>query len=131
MTSYLTQTIFLLSILCFISCEKDKKDTPPDYEITACFTTTGSNFLVNEAVTFTNCSENGSHYWWSFDDQDYSSSKEENPVFTYTKAGTYTVNLVASYKEIVDYNGDMIIDDNDNLTEPIGYASQTITIVEN
>lgn len=44
-------------------------------------------------VTFTNSSANSSSYIWDFGDGE--TSTEENPVYTYAEAGSYTVKLTA------------------------------------
>lgn len=48
------------------------------------------------AVQFTNTSEEGSSYLWSFGDADNSTSTDENPIFIFPSEGTYTVSLTAS-----------------------------------
>ncbi len=48
-------------------------------------------------VSFTSLDTNGVTSWaWDFDNDGNIDSDEENPVFTYTKAGTYTVKLTTS-----------------------------------
>ncbi len=48
-------------------------------------------------VQFTDLSENFPTEWlWDFGDGNYTNSTEQNPVHTYTEAGTYNVNLTAT-----------------------------------
>jgi len=49
----------------------------------------------NLAATFTNTSTNATTYLWDFGDNT-GTSTEANPLYTYTQAGTYTVQLTAS-----------------------------------
>ena len=49
----------------------------------------------NLAATFTNTSSNATSYVWDFGDNT-GTSTEANPSYTYTQAGTYTVQLTAS-----------------------------------
>ncbi|MCC6459664.1 MAG: PKD domain-containing protein [Saprospiraceae bacterium] len=52
----------------------------------------GFSYLADQTtVSFTNTSQNGDFYSWSFGDN--SSSSEANPVHTYSAPGTYTVSL--------------------------------------
>lgn len=72
----------------------DNNDGNKDEKITADF-----DYSVNKAtgaVTFTNKSTGADAYEWSFGDDQDGFSIEKDPVYTYSKPGTYKVNLVAS-----------------------------------
>lgn len=65
----------------------------------------GTEYEVGEPITFTDNSTptKGTtivSYLWEFGDADKSTSTEQNPVFTYTKDGTFTVKLT-----VTDSNG--------------------------
>lgn len=70
-------------------CKKDKGEDDPIASFQ--FEADATDFLQ---VTFTNYSQNASTYAWDFGDGN--TSTEENPVHTYSQAGTYTVKLTAS-----------------------------------
>jgi len=59
--------------------------------------TTAKNGLE---VTFTSSSINAHHFSWSFGDG--ATSTEENPVYTYSTLGTYTVELITEYCGLYD-----------------------------
>ncbi len=59
----------------------------------ASFSTDKTSVEVEQTVTFTNTSENGSKYLWDFGDG--STSEEESPSHTYQNVGNYTVKLTA------------------------------------
>lgn len=54
------------------------------------------NLVALTPVQFTNASKGATTFLWSFGNEAESTSTEENPTFTYLKAGTYTVTLEAS-----------------------------------
>ncbi len=59
------------------------------------------SFSGNEyTVDFTNNSANATSYQWDFGDG--STSSENNPIHTYSTAGTYTVSLTANYLNCSD-----------------------------
>lgn len=92
MKTLLTNTKFILLLLFvipFIGCEDDDTEILP--EIAAAFTFTQNN--NTGTVTFLNISDEAKNYDWDFGDG--TSSKEINPIKTYTN-GTYTVTLKAS-----------------------------------
>lgn len=74
-----------------VSCGEDGETTPPP---SASFT-----FEVDAEdglkVAFTNASNDGVTFAWDFGDGS-GTSAEENPTYTYTEAGTYTVKLTAT-----------------------------------
>lgn len=53
------------------------------------------NLFTNTPVEFTNSSIGATSYLWEFGDAENSTSDEENPTFTYSAGGTYTVTLTA------------------------------------
>lgn len=55
-----------------------------------------AHLVTNTPVQFTNTSEGATSYEWSFGDAGNATSTEENPTFTYTTAGDYTVSLTIS-----------------------------------
>lgn len=55
-----------------------------------------SELVALTAVQFTNTSQGGDSYLWSFGDPGNSTSTEENPTFTYLSPGTYTVSLTVT-----------------------------------
>jgi len=66
----------------------------------AAFTVAGQDNLVAlTPVEFTNASKGATSYLWSFGNEANSTSTDENPKFTYLKAGTYTVTLKATSAE--------------------------------
>ncbi|MBX2963060.1 MAG: PKD domain-containing protein [Cyclobacteriaceae bacterium] len=82
-------TALAVTFLAF-SCSDD--DVPPAEPIASFqFEIDADDF---KKVTFTNFSQNASTYSWNFGDGN--SSTQENPVHTYTGAGTYTVLLTAT-----------------------------------
>ncbi len=95
--TYETSNVFLVSLVSTGS----GGSTISNMEITV---TPAASFLVeNEddliatiAVQFTNTSLSAESYSWSFGDADNSISTEENPMFAFPSAGTFTVSLTAS-----------------------------------
>lgn len=65
---------------------------PPDP--IADFSFSGNQQMYSE-ITFTNESQHADTYHWDFGDGD--TSTDENPTNTYTTAGTFTIQLIASY----------------------------------
>lgn len=66
----------------------------------ASFTASKTLAAPGETITFTNTSSsNAESFDWTFEGGDITSSTEENPQVTYSKAGTYNVTLVAKNKE--------------------------------
>ncbi|NEN23202.1 PKD domain-containing protein [Cryomorpha ignava] len=57
------------------------------------------NLLSNTPIQFTNTSEGATSYLWEFGDAQNSTSTEENPTFSYSTGGTYTVTLTATSAE--------------------------------
>jgi len=77
-------------LLAFLGCSDDDLERLP--QVVSSFT-----YTVNEdtgTVTFVNVSEGARTYVWDFGDG--TTSKEIDPIKTYSDSGTYTVSLVAS-----------------------------------
>lgn len=85
------------------------------------------NLTALTPIQFTNTSKGATSYLWSFGNEAASTSTDENPTFTYLKAGSYKVTLTATSPEgstttertivvkaatseiyFVEYNNDMI-----------------------
>jgi PKD repeat protein len=82
------QLILIGILLVFSSCQK---------EPTANFTFTNNNLEVNETIHFNNTSTDAVSYEWEFGDGGTSSA--ENPSYSYSKPGTFTVTLTALSKK--------------------------------
>lgn len=82
--------VFLLCPLALVvglsGCEKE--------QASACFTTSTTNPTVNQAVSFTNCSDNADEYEWNFGDGGTATGSAASHI--YSLAGNYTVTLTAS-----------------------------------
>lgn len=61
---------------------------------TPVFSNSGITCAVPITVSFTNSSQNAASFYWQFGDGD--TSTQASPSHTYTLAGTYTVNMVAT-----------------------------------
>jgi PKD repeat protein len=70
-----------------MGCEKD--EPLPE----ASFSISKTTAKVNEEISFINQSKNATEYIWDFGDETYSTY--QNPIHTYSKSGTYSVNLMA------------------------------------
>lgn len=57
------------------------------------------NLQTNTPIQFTNTSLGADSYLWEFGDADNSTSTDENPTFSYSNPGTYTVTLTATSEE--------------------------------
>ncbi|MBI9067435.1 MAG: PKD domain-containing protein [Salinivirgaceae bacterium] len=66
----------------------------------ACFTMAPNPAEVYETITFTNCSQNATSYYWIFGDG--GTSTETAPNHTYTEEGSYSVSLTAINGENTD-----------------------------
>ena len=101
--------LYLMSVLVFcllaVSCGDD--DTIYNTAARASFSISeaGDGYEINKPISFTDTStpETGSSiksYLWEFGDESNSTSTEQNPSFTYTKEGVYTVAMT-----IIDNHG--------------------------
>ncbi|MDK2830431.1 MAG: hypothetical protein PWQ75_183 [Methanolobus sp.] len=65
-------------------------------EVIADFTANITSGKVPLTVKFTDKSTNATSWQWDFDGDNSIDSTEQNPVYTYQSAGTYTVKLISS-----------------------------------
>ena len=82
--------MFVLSLITFVSCNDEDSIEPPLANFTAQVSAT--NTLM---VATTNTSENADSYVWDFGDG-AGASTEENPTYTYTEGGSYSIKLIAT-----------------------------------
>lgn len=102
--------IHALMMSVLISCDDDEDTPDPSSDGAAA----GFTFSANELeVTFTNTSTNADSYSWDFGDG--SNSTEENPVHTFSEAGTYSVALTATYGDSSDVATQSVTVDQDPL----------------
>ena len=73
------------------------EEAPPSADPVADFVYSPAPAKIGEPVQFQNLSENVVSYAWEFGDG--GTSTEENPVYTYNEAGTYTVKLTATSED--------------------------------
>lgn len=78
--------LITLALIGFTSCQKPATST---------FTYSPSSPKVGQAVQFTYTGSGGNTFLWSFGDGS-NGSGSQNPVWTYTTAGTYSVTLTAT-----------------------------------
>jgi len=94
--------LLLISALAFYTgCSKDE-DNP-----TACFTLSKTSAIENETLTFTNCSQNATAYYWEFGDGETSTKSVIEKA--YTLPGTYEVKLTVWKGKTTDSNTETII----------------------
>jgi PKD repeat protein len=85
----------------FSSCKKDEDDPTPPASVVADFTMSpAADLTTGVAITFTNISiipesAGTATYAWDFGDGT-GTSTEENPVYTYSSAGNFTIKLTIS-----------------------------------
>jgi PKD repeat protein len=84
-------TVFILS-----NCIKPEETVEP----VACFEVSKENAVINESISFTNCSQNSESYIWNFGDG--TTSTDNDPTHTYSEAGSFTINLLAESDENYD-----------------------------
>ncbi len=117
----LLMSFILLAV--FTACNNDDGDVN---ELIASFQAEVStdNFAT---INFTNFSQNATSYSWDFGDE-VGTSEEENPSYTFSAAGTYTVTLIASNEagETSSFSDDIdVIDPDEALTLLAGTTSKT------
>jgi hypothetical protein len=84
-------------------------DDPEELKVAAaCFELPAGTVIMGDMIQLVNCSENATHFFWDFGDDEFSAAK--NPTHTYYKAGSYTIKLLAGE----DLNADGVLDQNDN-----------------
>ena len=102
---------FLLTLIVMFGCKKDTynfNDLPPT--VKGFFSTSATSFDMDQAIQFTNGSEDAETYSWDFGDG--TKSTEKDPVKTYATAGTFTVSLKAIGKGGTgNYSSDLTIID--------------------
>jgi len=84
---------FLIPAMVMLTFSACIVDRPYHEDVNACFTVSGSDHYVNEAVYFVNCSQYAYSYEWDFGDG--FGSNQRNPIHTYTEQGNYQVTMTA------------------------------------
>ena len=126
---------FIISLLTIlnIGCKTEEEAPPPiaDFEYT---------IISGGKVQFQNKSENADVFAWEFGDEDNSASYEENPKFTYLKAGTYDVfvklyagngytgvnNTITKKVSLIDVPPSIIIDGIFDDWKDVSYVSNVV-----
>ncbi len=85
----------MLLIFLTAACEKDEDEMP-----IACFSAETEAFFENTTISFTNCSENATAYYWEFGDGN--TSIDFHTEHVYQEAGTYIVTLAVFNGEDMD-----------------------------
>lgn len=103
----------LIALIAMAGCKKSKynfDDLPP--AVKSFFTITNTELNINEAIQFSNKSEDAESYSWDFGDG--TTSTDMNPSKTYSNPGNYTVKLKAVGKGGTgNYSADLAIIDPD------------------
>ncbi len=95
---------FYLAIIIFTSCSI-LDSSGDDIDIQACFfwdaplnsnSSTWEGPVVNQEITFRDCSNQGEQFIWDFGDGN--TATNQSPRHTYTSIGSYTVKLTVMYK---------------------------------
>ncbi|WP_430815764.1 basic secretory protein-like protein [Carboxylicivirga sp. RSCT41] len=78
-----------------VSCQKEEEFSIEHLQtpLQARFSVDKSRVFISEEVQFTSSSIGANKYEWSFEGGQPSTSSEENPIVSYTSAGTYKVSL--------------------------------------
>lgn len=78
MRNFLLLTII---IICLISCSKDESIQPKPIA-TACFSYSPDDYIIiDDTITFSNCSENATDFFWDFGDGIKTSEKDPQHIF--------------------------------------------------
>ncbi|MFC2119140.1 PKD domain-containing protein [Bacteroidota bacterium] len=85
-SNYLKLIILLITIV-LIGCEKEEVPI-------ASFTMDKTSAGTGETISFTNTSENATSYVWDFGDGN--TSTDENPIYSYSVGGDFTITLTAT-----------------------------------
>ena len=80
-------SLIIAAIASFTSCHKEPG---------ACFNYPLGKIVAGQEIKFTNCSQNGVTYRWTFGDGTI--SNEQSPTHTYSNTGDYTVTLTVYSK---------------------------------
>lgn len=107
-------------ILAFTACEDDKPEKIALYLPIADY----SFEMFDMKVVFTDKSENGATYFWTFGDGN--TSTEQNPTHTYTASKKYTVELTITSAEGKTSSKKNTIDLSDGSTDPSEEVNITI-----
>ncbi|WP_179008929.1 PKD domain-containing protein [Winogradskyella forsetii] len=95
--SYETSNLFLVSLVSTGAGGSTISNMQITVTPSASFTVENEDDLIATIpVQFNNTSVSGDSYSWSFGDVANSTSTEENPLFAFPTAGTFTVSLTAS-----------------------------------
>lgn len=89
------------ALAIYTGCSKDEENP------TACFTVSKTSAIENEALTFTNCSQNATAYYWEFGDGEVSTKSVIEKA--YIIPGTYEVKLTVWKGETTDSKTETII----------------------
>ena len=101
--------LLIVPVIMISSCKEDPAPVPAAPVASFQFEVDANDFLK---VTFTNFSTNAVSYGWDFGDN-VGTSTDENPVYSYSAAGTYSVTLTATNSANVskEQTKDVIITD--------------------
>ena len=98
--------IFLMIAIVFNACKPE--ETIPD--INVAFQVDPATPAAGDEITFTNSSNGGTAFEWTFGDES-SASTDESPKHTYTTSGTYTVTLKVDGYDELTYTKDVVVAD--------------------
>lgn len=118
MKKILILTVVIISAL--ISCKEEEtieKEIKPE----ACFSLDAEENKVGSEIILSNCSQNSTHYYWTFGDGESSTQNEPSHIFK--KQGTYEIRLLAGE----DKNQDGVL----NILDDVDSLKKTITIAPN
>lgn len=82
------------ALAIYTGCSKDEENP------TACFTVSKTSAIENETLTFTNCSQNATAYYWEFGDGEVSTKSIIEKA--YAIPGTYEIKLTVWKGETTD-----------------------------
>ncbi|WP_073122081.1 PKD domain-containing protein [Reichenbachiella agariperforans] len=122
---YALMSMMIMGIV-MMGCSTDEGGEPEAKDPIASFQAAVDEVDFFE-VSFTNFSQNATTYTWDFGDET-GTSTEENPVYTYTAGGKYTVTLTAANDAGVEaeFSSELTIKDPDaQLTLLAGTTSKT------
>jgi len=112
--------IFLLTSIGFHRCEQAPEPVQP----TACFQPSKTTVLINENISFNNCSTDALKYGWDFGDG--KNSDQESPIHSYTTTGQKTVRLRAYNGSLTHETEEIIlVTDNSTVTACFTMSAQT------
>ncbi|MCF6352177.1 MAG: PKD domain-containing protein [Cyclobacteriaceae bacterium] len=97
----------VLMLVVVTSCKKEEEVIP---DINVAFSFSPTNPEAGELVTFTNASNGGTKVEWDFGD-DAGTSTANDPTYTYSTAGTYTISLKVDGFEQLTATKDIVVGD--------------------